>query len=315
MLPEPAIVSGVGDLKTGRTIWDILFLSPTLSKKQLWTIATLSALFIVGLLITACYTGAQISFDKDYRLSMTFPGAVSGEDSFVDKPASGRGLSIAELAKKARALGQPYFIIAVTDTIKVEKKTIENKQKILLYRNNVYTSQALRKINKNERIFRKDRTSEDTKPRYMPGTENEDKSADGTWNVELDMEEGEIRTFNTSAVYVYDFPLKEDRKALSEPLDPNELFISYPNDKDVIGELVMKIESESFNISPIGAGPAKLYEEGKGLIETKGVRFINPARRANSKCSKTIIASRWTNVLPNEEMGILFTVEEKPVRQ
>jgi hypothetical protein len=273
----------------GHTVWDLIqTLVPTINRP--FVLLFLASILITGMVVIVLYAHPQIVHtDGGWKINFFSK----------EEPTAPKLSRHDKLIAIGRDLKRAYIIESIADLINIEKKNINGRNKLVVNRTITYTIFALRDISKEEKVFLESYTSDETKPLYIPGTEKETMFTNGSWNVQIELLEGETRTFSTSAIYNYNLPLANPRSALYEQirLGSNEQFFSYPNTEDVIGEIVMRIQSNSLKLNGIGEAARRFTE-----------KTSSEAKEATQKECNGIysISTRWMDVLPNQEVGIYF---------
>jgi hypothetical protein len=297
--------------KFGRTLWDVLSGAVGMIAKYPATSMIFIALLSAGGVYIAWSNGLTITRDKDGNISVKFepakPPTIPIEPSATKKQLDGN-----ELVKRGKEKNLPYVILSITDKCQLELEMVEDKQKLILRRNITYVIRALKKIEKTDNVFVEQYWSSETTPMRVPGSEFEVGQTGGKWTVEIEMEEGETRTITTGAVFPYDLPLKDNRLALGEQirLSPNEQFFSYPNEGDVVGEIVMKIESRTINLATVGVKAARRYNKDEKALSCDNV----VQQQTEGLAKMNSLSARWLNVMPNQEVGINFSMGDLMTR-
>lgn len=287
----------------GKTIWD--FLSKVFDAiKQPKTLIPALIIASTSSVALVYFTNPELSF-KDGKLTFSptpKPGKIpSGSKSEILINSLGK------LVEKGEELKKTYVIESITVLIKYEDETRNGVPKRVARWNTVYTIRALRDITKEEVLFQEEYSSRYTIPIPEPGSEKEVKVTNNAYNVELEMAAGESRTITTAATSLYDLPLQNGRLAFNEQIElgMNQDFFSYPNKEDVIGEIVMRIESESLLLEQVGEGARRSASEGE--------KRLAKAAHAVQKAGKSVLSARWLNVMPNQEVGLYFRAEPRPL--
>ena len=289
----------------GRTLWDVLSGALPFFMKHPKTLLMILAILIGVMLVIVRKNNVEINYDKDGIHFKSSPTPMEGDST--ESLSSSPKVDIDKLKKKAEENHHPYVILSITDRSQIEFECVDNQPRLINRRHITYVILALRKIKKEENLFLEQYYSSETKsPERLPGTEKEVSQTGGPWSVEFEMEAGETRTITTGAIFSYDLPLK-DRLTLGEQihLNSDEQFFSYPNAEDIVGEIVMQIESKSLNISAIGAKAARRYNKDESKL-----LFGDVIQQQTEGVAQTSsLSSRWLNIMPNQEIGITFKFE------
>lgn len=289
----------------GRTLWDILSTTLPVFKKYPKILLMVLLILVGGLMVTAWKTNLKFTYINGVIGIESSP--TPGNDISTESISGSSRVEIDKLKKKAAETNRPYIILSISDRSQIEFECIKNQPKLVNRRRVTYVILALRKIKKEENLFVEQYySSETTAVERNPGTENEIEQTGGPWSVEIEMEAGETRTITTGAVFYYDLPLKS-RLALGQQLSLNfdDQFFSYPNKEDVVGEIVMQIESKSFDLSVMGGKAARRFNK-----DTSNLLPGDVIRQQTVGTTKTVsLSSRWLNIMPNQEVGIAFKLE------
>jgi hypothetical protein len=290
----------------GRTVWDVLIGFSAIILKYPAMSAVIMLLLTTAALGIAWSNGIKISRDKDGNTTVDV-GAGTNPLSKNDPKTGNKVVDVDEMVRKGKEKRLPYIILSITDINRLELEILNGERKLMLRRSITYVIRSLRKIEKTDNVFIEQYWSSETKPERIPGTEEEVGQTGGKWAVEIEMEEGETRTITTGAVFPYSLPLENNRLALGEQIHPtsDEQFLSYPNESDFVGEIVMKIESVSLNLVPVGVKAARRYNKDEGKFLCGNIVQQNTMGIAKM----TSLSSRWLNVNPNQEVGIHFRME------
>jgi len=144
-------------------------------------------------------------------------------------------------------------VMMIVKIDKVTEERIESDSSI------IYQIQALKDIGRENKDFQEFCTAvEDVKPQpeevnYQPGSDDEkltqNKKQYQSWEVRFDLKAGERRTIVTRCHRTYLSPFDAGRRVyeLFGSIGKNEEVFLYPSGDEVIGEIVIMIESSSLN--------------------------------------------------------------------
>lgn len=285
----------------GRTIYDLLSAFFTGVVKYPVKSVIIAIILITAVTVVAVQKGVKFGFDKNWKPVIE----VSPDNSDIQKRID----RIDEMVKKGKEKGLAYVVLSIIDRSSVEREVSdENKEVLKIRRQRSYVIRALRKIQKTENIFIEQYPDHGRSAERVIGSNNEISQTGGNWTVELEMDEGEVRTFWTNAVFSYDLPLADDRLALSEriQLAANEFFLSYQNDNDMVGEILIQIESTSFRLVPVGKRGARRFNKD----DDDGSRGEVQRQDRDGAVLITSLSARWPDILPRDEVGIYFRMED-----
>lgn len=206
------------------------------------------------------------------------------------------------LMNTGRELKKPYVLEAVSVWIRV-KDEVASGERHAEWRI-TYVVRALQPIKATDRVFKETYTASGARIDRWFSTEEMSCTSDGNRDIIFELAEGETRTIVTGATNIYKLPLENSRPAFGQRiwLTPDQLFLSYENESDVIGELSITIEPDALNVSPVGRAAKRSYMDGS--VVTDELQF-NPVG-----CLRSFTA-RWKNVMPQEEVGIHLKVERQ----
>ena len=226
-LSPPATAPGTDPTVVGRTCWDIVSVMLAAFKSP---VVTITAVLVVGGGVTVLRIwgyGPRLSRGQDGGVSIGF-GALT------------------PMPTPAQATGNPYVIEAATALIRVNEVTREGRRMLLAQWRIVYTVRASRRISSTERVFREDYSEGCAHVERWQGDAEETHATGERYNVTLDLEAGQRRTFTTGANVLYDLPLKNDCSVLGGKIllkaGSNEYFLSYDNVEDRVDELSAIVE-------------------------------------------------------------------------
>lgn len=223
-----------------------------------------------------------------------------GKDGWViefGRPAERTKLST--LIAKGRELKKPYVVVAVSARIRI-KDDVPHGERHAEWRI-TYTVHALRQIKVTDKVFKETYNASGAKTDHWFSTEEMSCTTDGNRDVLFELAEGETRTFVTGATNIYKLPSEDSRPAFGQRiwLTPDQLFLSYENESDVIGELTITVEPDSLEVGPVGRAAKRSYADGSVVSEELQ---SNPAG-----CRRSFTA-RWKNLVPQEEVGMHLRV-------
>lgn len=141
---------------------------------------------------------------------------------------------------------------------------------------------------------------------WLPGSDNETVSEHGpaskSWTIGSPIPKGERRTFTTAFRYVYDADFDDKRQVHDFTLGPTADAFCYPNGKDVIGELTIRVEADVPVESPI---------EGDAILNDLGEKRMNRSTPlllvgSSEGISQHVVVSRWRNVLPKQTAELMI---------
>lgn len=165
-----------------------------------------------------------------------------------------------------------------------------------------YKVHALQPIKGTDKLFKERYLVSGARTMRWFGSEKEIDTTDGGYHVMFNLAEGAARTITTRATNVFDLPLEDKRVAFGQrlKLDPDELFLSYENDEDVIGQLSIIIDSDTLDISPVGQAAKRSKLDGSVTPDEEC--------RLQSAGEQRTLSARWEHLMPNEEVGIHMKV-------
>jgi hypothetical protein len=213
---------------------------------------------------------------------------------------------LAEAEKRDR----PYVIEALTMLVQVEHEPLTQATRRRHFNRIIYTLRPLKDLEEGHRFFKEVYASSydlDQEFEHWFGSEREEPHGTGTeYDVLFQADRGDVRTVVTGSNYAYALPLQNDRVQMARfRLPGTEDMVIYNNDQDVICELNIVVESRSLNLRPVGRAAKKLSHTGD---DTPKDAELHP--REPSHTDLESISARWTNVMPDEEVGIHFTWRE-----
>jgi hypothetical protein len=291
-----APVQRAADTVVGRTGWDVI--SGMLGALKRPAVAFTFYLCLMGVITLLAILNVHVTHGKEglavefRRLSNTPTPEVKVAPSHVER-----------LIEAGRAAKKPYILEYVNILIRVrDVKNGGGLERHVEWRIS-YIVHALQPIRKTDKLFKEKYIIAGARTMRWFGNEQEIDTTDGCYQVMFDLAEGETRSITTGATNVFDLPLGNNRNAFGQriSLAPNQQFLSYENDEDVIGELSMTIESDNLNISPVGEAAKRSKVEG--IIAPDAECRFQSAEKQRS------LSARWKDVMPNEEVGIHFKVE------
>lgn len=286
------------DTVVGRTVWDVV--SGMLGALKRPAVALTLYLCVVGVITLLALLNVRVTHGKE-GLGVEFRRLSSTPTPAPEVKAAPSHLE--RLITAGRAAKKPYVLEHVNVLIRV--KDVKNgggTERHVEWRIH-YVVHALRPIKKTDSLFKEKYIIAGARTMRWFGSEREIDTTDGCYQVMFELAEGETSTITTGATNVFDLPLGNNRHAFGQriSLAPNQQFLSYENDEDIIGELSMTIESDNLNISPVG-GAAKRSKAEEGPAPDAECRFQSAERQRS-------LSARWKGVMPNEEVGIHFKVE------
>lgn len=206
----------------------------------------------------------------------------------------------------AKEKGRPYIIEDVVVLVKLEQQNHARIKSMHATYRTMYSLLALEDINKNSTVFR-ERYGSDyaNKIVHWYGTDIEALHGIGkVYDVLFEIPNNNRKTIVTGADFYYTLPLPSNRKTFSNifTLNPNEDLIMYPNDNDIISNIMIVVESENMKITPLGRA-AKRLKSDRSLVENEAFLNVN---QINNQGTRSITA-RWANVLPGEDVGLAIS--------
>lgn len=207
-----------------------------------------------------------------------------------------------ELTGKGCGLKKPYVLEAVSVWIRVKDDVVSGERHAEW--RITYVVRALRPIKATDKVFKETYRAHGAEIAHWFSTEEMSCTSDGNRDVMFELAEGERRSIVTGATNVYKLPLENNRPAFGQRiwLTPDQLFLSYENEFDVIGELSITVEPDTLNVSPVGRAAKRSYADGTVVTDELQV---NPAG-----CRRSFTA-RWKNVMPQEEVGVHLMVGQQ----
>lgn len=135
---------------------------------------------------------------------------------------------------------------------------------------------------------------------WLPGSENETVSENGpgskSWTIGAPIPKGGRRTFTTAFRYVYPLDFEDKRQVHDFTLDPASDAFCYPNSKDVIGELTIRVEADV---------PLEAPEEGDAILNDLAEKRMTRSAPAilvggSEGFHQHVVVGRWQNVVPKQ---------------
>jgi hypothetical protein len=227
----------------------------------------------------------------------------------VPETEAAQSAKYAAFIAAARKANKPYLIEAVTMLFDIEDShgPTANERKVSW--RNIYTIRALKDIGKTDRVFLEAYRSDIAKSvLHWNGTEEERwiSPTGRSYDVNMEIKEGELRTFTTGVDITYELPLPPNRTGFNGkiPLGQNEDYAAYPNlqDADYICNITIVVRSKTTPLQPVRDDPAVTLTQNRDL-QFSGAKFSPVVPERNGW--HTLSAS-WSYVTPGQEVGILF---------
>ena len=100
-------------------------------------------------------------------------------------------------------------------------------------------------------------------------------TTDDNRDVMFELAEGQTRAIITGATNIYKLPLESNRPAFGQRicLTPEQLFLSYENEFDVVRELSITVEADGLNISPVGSAAKRSSESAPHAPAGRNILF------------------------------------------
>jgi hypothetical protein len=238
-------------------------------------------------------------------------GYVVGESQRIQKNDTDRKLATLhltsgyqELVKSGLESQKDYVIPEMLMLITLEKsadgRTIDSTRQMF------YSLQLLKQMTKTHPTFTEQYHSAYTVD-HMPGADPEDviepTSTMKSWNVLFDAPEGTRRLLVTGVHVQMPMQLQPNHAVhMFQGLGPHQDGFCYPNsDGDVIGELVIAVESHTLNISlpGNGVGDAILKHENE-LVPIESIKNVTD----NGSDHHQFISARFVAVNKNDVAGL-----------
>ena len=258
----------------------------------------------ISLLLLAAAAAAGRLFGYDI-LGAIFPRLATVKSRDITDP------SLQACLDEAKRRGKPYVLLAVTQLVEIRDTPAPaqhvSRQAIVRM---VYTLLMLKDVKRESdaeffESFTSDRRA--VIDRWY-GTERETSDADGTsYDVLFTARAGETYTVVTGATYNMSLPLPPRGSAFSQntSLATNEDTWGYPNvtnGGDVIRELTIVLWSPTTRLLPVG----QAAKHARNRTVTGADVVVNDTPSPTTTAVRSLSA-RWTNVMPNDEVGIHFS--------
>ncbi len=226
------------------------------------------------------------------RDGMTSDGSLPSLIKLARKPSSGR-----DAAKYV--IESASMIVRLTSRLRADgmKQTSEADARI------TYTVFALDDVQPNEFDEFAHTNMSGAYVAWLPGSDKENVEETGdakTWKIDVPILKGHRRSFTTAMRYVYPKDFQQTREVHDfHELHPDEDAFAYPNEKDVIGELTIRIESDVPLSNPI-QGDGLLYDK----VDKQIVKGFTPSLYQSDSNSKGITlyvaVARWEKVIQKQ---------------
>jgi hypothetical protein len=130
--------------------------------------------------------------------------------------------------------------------------------------------------------------------------------ANKAWNVLVDIPRGGRETVVTGARYTYNLPQPHPRRVHDyDDLKPNQDAWCYPNKDDVIGELILIIQTPRRLKAPVLGDKLRVdHTDANQPDEKKAI----PDQRVSAS-GLTVTTAKWRNLQPNQNVLIRLTYE------
>jgi hypothetical protein len=205
-----------------------------------------------------------------------------------------------------KELGLKYIILSATMQVKLTANGNEREARV----RTVYVLMPLADITLNDPVFTEEYHSMTSGVRivHMPGTETqamkEDNPQEKKFGVKFEATAGVPRTLVTGAKYLFHMPLADHRSVHAfRDLSSSEDAWCYPNDSDIIRELTIIVESDDFRIWPCDTHGSLREGQVRGQVE-----FGDATEHVGEGVPRSgwTVSHRWTNVGPNELVGVCY---------